>query len=143
MKLRALALSVLFAAGCHSPKVVTEVPPFLTVKASKPTKKKRQVVHTPKPLSDVWHRIADCESGKRDQNNEPIAGTADWDIENPPYTGGVQFMLSTWRLAGGTKYAPTAGQATPAQQIAIAKSWLAKTDWASQWPRCSRLVGAR
>lgn len=134
MKLRALALSVLFAAGCSSPKVITEVvpTPTPTPKASKPPKKKRPAVHTPKPrlLGDVWHRLAQCESG------------GNWSYQGPRYSGGLQFTYATWRMAGGTKYAPTAGEATPAQQIAVAKSWLAKTSWA-QWPTCSRLIGVR
>lgn len=82
------------------------------------------------PGDSVWYRLAQCESGGR------------WNIENPPYSGGLQFLPSTWRMAGGTRYAPRPSQATPAQQIQIAKEWLARTSWA-QWPACSRKLGLR
>lgn len=131
MKLRALALSILLLAGCGREGSVPTPSP--SPKTSGPPKKKRPH-YTPKPKKpkdDVWTRLAKCESG------------GDWDYQGPTYSGGIQFKYATWRMAGGTKYAPTAGQATPAQQIAIAKAWLSKTSWASQWPHCSRVVGAR
>lgn len=79
----------------------------------------------------VWDRLAQCESGGNWGTN---TGNG--------YYGGIQFSASTWRAAGGTKYAPYAHQATREQQIAIAESWLAKTSW-SQWPACSRRLGLR
>jgi hypothetical protein len=92
-----------------------------------------------------WQRLADCESGDRytDKSGRVhiIPNTARWHIEGE-HSGGLQFAYSTWRSAGGTKYAPTAGGATPMQQVEIAKAWLARTSWA-QWPNCSRIVGLR
>lgn len=78
---------------------------------------------------DIWACIAQKESG-----NQPL-GCA-------PYCGRLQWLPSTWRAAGGTKYAPTPQQATYAQEREIAIAWLAKTSW-EQWPTTSRLCGAR
>lgn len=80
--------------------------------------------------ADVWDRLAQCESG------------GNWHHTGGRFSGGLQFLPSTWRAAGGTRYAPTAAQATREQQIAIAQSWLARTSW-SQWPACSRRLGLR
>lgn len=79
----------------------------------------------------VWDRLAQCESGGRWNYN---GGSG--------YDGGLQFSPSTWRAAGGTKYAPYAHQASREEQIAVAKSWLARTSW-RQWPACSRKLGLR
>lgn len=81
--------------------------------------------------SSVWDRLAQCESG----GNWSYNGGSGFD-------GGLQFLPSTWRAAGGTKYAPYAYLASREQQIAVAKSWLARTSW-SQWPACSRRIGVR
>lgn len=79
----------------------------------------------------VWDRLAQCESG------------GNWQVNTGNgYSGGLQFLPSTWRAAGGTQYAPLPHQATREQQIAVASSWLAKTSWA-QWPACSRRLGLR
>lgn len=83
------------------------------------------------PSGSVWDRLAACESG------------GDWSYNGGSgFDGGLQFLPSTWRMAGGTRYAPYAYQATREQQIAIAKAWLAETSWA-QWPACSRRLGLR
>lgn len=82
------------------------------------------------PASSVWDKIAACESG------------GNWSSTVGRYDGGLQFHPSTWRAAGGTRYAPTADQASREEQIAVAESWLAKTSWA-QWPACSRRLGLR
>ena len=61
-----------------------------------------------------WDRVAACESG------------GNWAINTGNgYQGGLQFSPSTWAGHGGTKYAPTADQATKAQQIEIAERVLA------------------
>lgn len=96
-----------------------------------------RVIHTPRPRAasvdsgSVWDRVARCESGGNWGTN---TGNG--------YQGGLQFSPSTWRAAGGTKYAPSAHLATREQQIAVAQSWLARTSWA-QWPACSRKLGLR
>lgn len=82
------------------------------------------------PRGSVWDRLSMCESG------------GNWSSTVGRYDGGLQFHPSTWRAAGGTRYAPTADQASREEQIAVAESWLAKTSWA-QWPSCSRRLGLR
>lgn len=62
----------------------------------------------------TWDAVAQCESG------------GNWSIDTGNgYSGGLQFSPSTWAAYGGTQYAPTAGQATKSQQIAIAEKTLA------------------
>ncbi|HRL48397.1 MAG TPA: transglycosylase family protein [Propioniciclava sp.] len=79
--------------------------------------------------ADVWDSVAQCESG------------GNWAISTGNgYSGGLQFSSSTWRAYGGTAYAPTAAQATKAQQIAVAKKVLAGQG-AGAWPTCSKKAG--
>ena len=63
-----------------------------------------------------WDAIAVKESGGR------------WNIDfgDADSTGGLQIQTRTWLDFGGDAYAPTAGQATKEQQIAIAEKILAK-----------------
>ncbi|MFI5686451.1 transglycosylase family protein [Streptomyces sp. NPDC051636] len=78
----------------------------------------------------VWDRIAQCESG------------GNWHINTGNgYYGGLQFSASTWRAYGGTAYAPTADQATRAQQIAVATKVQRAQGWGA-WPVCSARAGA-
>ncbi|MFJ7076760.1 transglycosylase family protein [Streptomyces sp. NPDC098781] len=80
--------------------------------------------------SGVWDRIAQCESG------------GNWHINTGNgYYGGLQFSASTWRAYGGTAYAPTADQATRAQQIAVATKVQGAQGWGA-WPTCSARAGA-
>lgn len=76
-----------------------------------------------------WDCIAEKESG-----NQPLACA--------PYCGRLQWLPSTWRAAGGTRYAPTPQQATYEQEKAVADAWLAQTSW-GQWPSTSRACGYR
>jgi hypothetical protein len=78
-----------------------------------------------------WDPILQCES------------SGNWSMNSGNgFTGGLQFMTSTWLAQGGGKYAPAAYLATPAQQIEIAERTLASGGW-SQWPACSRKAGYR
>jgi hypothetical protein len=63
----------------------------------------------------TWDQIAQCESGGQ------------WSLDggDADSTGGLQIQTRTWVDFGGTAYAPTAGQATKSQQIAIAEKILA------------------
>jgi hypothetical protein len=79
---------------------------------------------------EVWDAVAACESGGR------------WDLNVGRFDGGIQFLPSTWRAAGGLKYAPFAYAATREEQIDIADKWLARTSW-RQWPACSKRLGLR
>lgn len=101
----------------------------------KPSPKPKPAAKSPTKLPDggdgIWYALARCESG------------GDWSYNGPSgFDGGLQFLPSTWLAAGGGKYAPFAYLASPGEQIAIAKAWLAKTSWA-QWPACSRKLGLR
>src|SRR4029453_5055489 len=61
-----------------------------------------------------WDAIAQCESG------------GNWSINTGNgYHGGLQFSRSTWKAYGGGRYAPTANQASRAEQIRIAERVLA------------------
>ncbi|MGW0751365.1 transglycosylase family protein [Streptomyces sp. NPDC002587] len=57
-----------------------------------------------------WDAIARCESGGNWRAN----------TGNGHY-GGLQFTRSSWKAAGGLRYAPRADLATKSQQIAIAR----------------------
>lgn len=103
-------------------------PSYKPLRASGTARSGNVVIH--EPTRSIWDTIAACESG------------GNWSSNVGRYDGGLQFHPSTWRAAGGEKYAPTADQASREEQIAIAESWLAKTSWA-QWPVCSRRAGLR
>ena len=83
------------------------------------------------PSGSVWDRLAQCESG------------GNWSINTGNgYHGGLQFSRSTWQAFGGGQYAPTADQATRAQQIAIAEKTQAAQGWGA-WPSCTSQLGIR
>lgn len=105
--------------------------PAMTLPA--PPKPKPKPVAAPAPSApsgDIWDCIAAKESG-----NQPLPCA--------PHCGRLQWLPSTWRMAGGTRYADLPQNATYAQEVEIARAWLAKTSWASQWPNTSRMCGAR
>ncbi|MEV6396958.1 transglycosylase family protein [Streptomyces sp. NPDC051907] len=80
--------------------------------------------------SEVWDRIAQCESG------------GNWHINTGNgYYGGLQFSGSTWRAYGGGAYASTADKASKAQQIAVATKVQQSQGWGA-WPTCSARAGA-
>lgn len=67
-----------------------------------------------------WDRVAACESG------------GNWSIRTGNgYSGGLQFLQSTWLANGGGKYAPDAYLATREEQIAVASHMSL-----SNWPVC-------
>jgi len=77
----------------------------------------------------TWDRIAACES------------SGNWAIDTGNgYQGGLQFLESTWKEFGGTKYSASADKATKAQQIEIARHVQAAQGWGA-WPVCSRKAG--
>lgn len=78
----------------------------------------------------TWDAVAKCESG----NN--------WSIETGNgYSGGLQFLGSTWDSFGGREFAPRASQATKAEQIRVAERVLDVQGW-NAWPVCSKLANA-
>ncbi|OLZ67739.1 transglycosylase [Streptomyces sp. IMTB 2501] len=71
-----------------------------------------------------WDTVAQCESG------------GNWSINTGNgFFGGLQFSASTWAAYGGTAYAPSANQATKAQQIAVAEKVLG-SQGKGAWPVC-------
>ena len=77
----------------------------------------------------VWDAVAACESG------------GDWDINTGNgYYGGLQFSSDTWLAYGGDQYAPTADQATTAEQVEIAQKVL-EGQGPGAWPVCSQEAG--
>jgi hypothetical protein len=83
------------------------------------------------PDGSVWDRLAQCESG------------GNWAINTGNgFTGGLQFLRSTWLGVGGAQYAPDAYLATREQQIDMATRVLASQGWGA-WPGCASLLGLR
>lgn len=83
----------------------------------------------PSPAGDVFDRIAQCESNMNPRAYNPAG----------PYFSYFQWSLSTWVKAGGRGHPYDASYAT---QKALAQSWAARTSLGSQWPSCSRQIGA-
>ena len=79
----------------------------------------------------VWDRLAQCESG------------GNWAINTGNgYSGGLQFLGSTWLAYGGGEFAPRADLATRGEQITIAERIRGDVGY-SAWPACSRSLGLR
>lgn len=77
----------------------------------------------------VWDRVAACESG------------GNWGIATGNgYYGGLQFSASSWRNAGGSRYASLPHKATKGQQIAVAQNLL-RLQGPGAWPVCGRKAG--
>ncbi len=84
----------------------------------------------PKPGS-VWARLAECESG------------GDWDYNGRDvFDGGLQFHPTTWSSFRLRRHPRFAWQATPMEQIAVARRVLAAEGW-NAWPACSAALGLR
>ena len=78
-----------------------------------------------------WDVIAECESN------------GNWSINTGNgYSGGLQFLHSTWRAYGGQEFAPLAYQASKSEQIIVAERVLDDAGWGA-WPTCSRRAGYR
>lgn len=83
------------------------------------------------PQAGVWAALSECESG------------GDWGTATGNgFFGGLQFHPQTWRGHGGGEFAPSAHQASPAEQIVVAERVLASQGWGA-WPSCSRKLGLR
>lgn len=75
---------------------------------------------------DVWHALAECESGNTNDGGAP-------------YYGYFQFSAATWRSMG---HDGTADQYPYDVQLAAAQRLQARSGW-GQWPVCSRKIGVR
>jgi hypothetical protein len=77
---------------------------------------------------DVWDQLAQCESG------------GNWAINTGNgYSGGLQFLPSTWRAYGGQG---SAHNASREEQIRVAQRVQADVGWGA-WPACARRLGLR
>ena len=75
----------------------------------------------------VWDRLAQCESG------------GNWAINTGNgYYGGLQFLPSTWRAAGGSGMPH---QASREEQIRVAENLLDQVGSFRPWPACSAKLG--
>lgn len=80
----------------------------------------------PVGATDVWDRIAQCESG------------GNWSINTGNgFYGGLQFTLSSWYAVGGTGLPSNASKS---EQIARAQMLQARQGWGA-WPVCSVKAG--
>lgn len=77
----------------------------------------------PTAATDVWTRLAKCESGIRNDGGAP-------------YYGYFQFSAATWRSVGGTGLPNDHSYAT---QLEMAKKLQARSGW-GQWPVCSKVA---
>ena len=76
--------------------------------------------------SSTWDALAQCESG------------GNWGINTGNgFSGGLQFLPSTWQAFGGTGDPASASRE---QQIAVAERVLAAQGW-NAWPACSAKLG--
>ena len=101
--------------------VVTEPPQTTTTSTTQPVVSE----------SSRWDQLAQCESG------------GDWSINTGNgFSGGVQFLRSTWLAMGGGEFAPDAYLASKAEQIVVAERLLEVSGWGA-WPGCTRKFGWR
>ena len=78
-----------------------------------------------------WDQLAQCESG------------GNWSINTGNgFTGGVQFLQSTWLAMGGGEFAPDAYLASKAEQIIVAERLVKVSGWGA-WPGCTSKFGWR
>ena len=78
-----------------------------------------------------WDQLAECESG------------GDWSINTGNgFSGGVQFLQSTWLAMGGGEFAPDAYLASKAEQIIVAERLVKVSGWGA-WPGCTSKFGWR
>jgi hypothetical protein len=57
----------------------------------------------------AWNRVAMCEEG------------GNWQADGSRFSGGLGISRANWSIYGGLQYAPSGAQATPDQQIMVAR----------------------
>lgn len=106
------------------------------VRESTPTPASPETAITPPPASTSggsldWDALAHCES------------SGNWAINTGNgYSGGLQFVDSTWIAYGGGAYAPQAYLASREAQIAVAERVL-QSQGMGAWPGCTSSLGWR
>lgn len=76
----------------------------------------------------MWQAVAACES------------SGNWADTAGSFSGGLQFSASTWTSFDVDGYAPTAAQATPLEQVTVARRVLARQG-VGAWPVCGPRAG--
>lgn len=131
---RAVTRKIVTVNGAEtSNEVVNEeiITPGVAATIKRGTKKPTTASAAAVASGSVWDQIAQCESG------------GNWSINTGNgFTGGLQFVDSTWLGLGGGVYAPQAYLATREQQIAIAEKVQAAQGWGA-WPACTAKLGLR
>lgn len=80
-------------------------------------------------IPSVWVALVGCEA------------SGDWHTNTGNgFSGGPQFSPSTWLGEGGGAYAPQAWEATPLEQLVVARRVLA-AQGVGAWPVCGPRVG--
>lgn len=105
-----------------------QVQKYIASQTPKPAPAPKQSAAPAVSGGSVWDRLAQCESG------------GNWHINTGNgFSGGLQFVDSTWRANGGSGQA---WQASREQQIAVAERVLANSGWGA-WPACTAKLGLR
>jgi len=73
-----------------------------------PTPQVQPVAIVAPATMQAWTKVMECETGN-------------WHYPGPYYQGGLGITPWNWVKFGGTEFAPTAYQATPAEQVFIAE----------------------
>jgi resuscitation-promoting factor RpfB len=95
-----------------------------------PTPTIKRVGSKPRPDTEVWDKLVQCEAG------------GNWAINSGNgYYGGVQFDKQTWDAYGGSQYAAYPHQASREQQIAVATKVRDARGGYGAWPACSAKLG--
>lgn len=114
--------------AAEAPTTVATTAPRAT---TPPTTTPPTTAPAPPVTSGIWDRIAACESG------------GNWAINSGNgYYGGLQFLLSTWQINGGTAFAAYPHQATREQQITVAERVVAANGGSyGAWGACAASLG--
>jgi hypothetical protein len=141
------SLGLIFVADPVAPSSVEAIEPAMSVAIIPPTlppivEAKPVVTEPPQTTTTTttqpvisegsrWDQLAECESG------------GDWSINTGNgFSGGVQFLQSTWLAMGGGEFAPDAYLASKAEQIIVAERLVAVSGWGA-WPGCTSKFGWR
>jgi len=90
--------------GSSRPPSTVIVNPPVTVPVTSPVR----LSVTPAEMTD-WSRVCVCEEN------------GNWYVRGPYFSGGLGISDVNWIAYGGTQFAPSAADATPAEQIIIAQ----------------------
>ena len=114
----ALRLPSYLAAGAAIPSPGMAAQHAAAVRAARSMPARHQRAprprHPGRPLGSsldmaAWRRVAQCETGQH------------WSMQGPRYSGGLGISALNWRAYGGLRFARTAGDAGPREQVIIAR----------------------